>query len=208
MHLCNKIIPLIFLLFSSGLFAQYKININYESGYEYESQKYLINDIKNEHSRRGIQRIIEKQDWIQDYSIIFKPMKKEIFISIKNREPLFILNQEYFYDKDLIRFKYDQSSKKLIEVNGDIQDLESIIFLMKLVQNSELINFKIDRIDYSLITGWDVITDSTLIRFGKDISKKRVKIFGDTLNYLYDNGKIPSIIDMRYKDGVALNYGK
>jgi hypothetical protein len=208
MHLYNKIIPLIFLLFSSGLFAQYKININYESGYEYESQKYLINDIKNEYSRRGIQRIIEKQDWIQDYSIIFKPMKKEIFISIKNREPLFILNQEYFYDKDLIRFKYDQSSKKLIEVNGDIQDLESIIFLMKLVQNSELINFKINRIDYSLITGWDVITDSTLIRFGKDISKKRVKIFGDTLNYLYDNGKIPSIIDMRYKDGVALNYGK
>jgi hypothetical protein len=208
MHLYNKIIPLIFLLFSSGLFAQYKININYESGYEYESQKYLINDIKNEYSRRGIQIIIEKQDWIQDYSIIFKPMKKEIFISIKNREPLFILNQEYFYDKDLIRFKYDQSSKKLIEVNGDIQDLESIIFLMKLVQNSELINFKINRIDYSLITGWDVITDSTLIRFGKDISKKRVKIFGDTLNYLYDNGKIPSIIDMRYKDGVALNYGK
>ena len=208
MHLYNKIIPLIFLLFSSGLFAQYKININYESGYEYESQKYLINDIKNEHSRRGIQRIIEKQDWIQDYSIIFKPMKKEIFISIKNREPLFILNQEYFYDKDLIKFKYDQSSKKLIEVNGDIQDLESIIFLMKLVQSSELINFKIDRIDYSLITGWDVITESTLIRFGKDISKKRVKIFGDTLNYLYDNGKIPSIIDMRYKDGVALNYGK
>ena len=208
MHLYNKIIPLIFLLFSSGLFAQYKININYESGYEYESQKYLINDIKNEYSRRGIQRIIEKQDWIQDYSIIFKPMKKEIFISIKNREPLFILNQEYFYDKDLIRFKYDQSSKKLIEVNGDIQDLESIIFLMKLVQSSELINFKIDRIDYSLITGWDVITDSTLIRFGKDISKKRVKIFGDTLNYLYDNGKIPSIIDMRYKDRVALNYGK
>ncbi len=208
MHLYNKIIPLIFLLFSSGLFAQYKININYESGYEYESQKYLMNDIKNEYSRRGIQRIIEKQDWIQDYSIIFKPMKKEIFISIKNREPLFILNQEYFYDKDLIRFKYDQSSKKLIEVNGDIQDLESIIFLMKLVQSSELINFKIDRIDYSLITGWDVITDSTLIRFGKDISKKRVKIFGDTLNYLYDNGKIPSIIDMRYKDGVALNYGK
>ena len=208
MHLYNKIIPLIFLLFSSGLFAQYKININYESGYEYESQKYLINDIKNEYSRRGIQRIIEKQDWIQDYSIIFKPMKKEIFISIKNREPLFILNQEYFYDKDLIRFKYDQSSKKLIEVNGDIQDLESIIFLMKLVQSSELINFKIDRIDYNLITGWDVITGSTLIRFGKDISKKRVKIFGDTLNYLYDNGKIPSIIDMRYKDGVALNYGK
>tara|TARA_Y100000992_G_scaffold302011_1_gene274555 strand:+ start:488 stop:1111 length:624 start_codon:yes stop_codon:yes gene_type:complete len=207
MHLFNKIIPLIFL-FSSGLFAQYQININYESGFQYQSQKFLINDIKNEHSRRNIHRLIEKQDWIKDYTIIFQPMKKRVFISIKNREPLFILNQEYFYDEDLIKFKYDQSNKKLIEVSGDVPSVESIIFLIKLVQSSDLINFKIDKIDYSVVTGWDVITESTLIRFGKDISKKRVKIFGDTLNYLYDNGKIPSIIDMRYKDGVALDYGK
>ena len=163
----------------------------------------LDNVIDNEIALKKLGELIAKGD-IRAIQIYFnyrygKPKEK---IDINSSEGL---NISF---KDLIRFKYDQSSKKLIEVNGDIQDLESIIFLMKLVQSSELINFKIDRIDYSLITGWDVITDSTLIRFGKDISKKRVKIFGDTLNYLYDNGKIPSIIDMRYKDGVALDYGK
>ena len=51
-------------------------------------------------------------------------------------------------------------------------------------------------------------TKSILIRFGKDIPQQRVKNFEDTLNYVYEIRKIPSIIDLRYRDGVALNYGK
>ena len=66
----------------------------------------------------------------------------------------------------------------------------------------------IQRINYSYINGWDIISDRTLIRFGNVLSKKRFKNFKYTSNYLLDIGKIPSIIDMRYKDGVALNYGK
>ena len=54
----------------------------------------------------------------------------------------------------------------------------------------------------------EVKTKSILIRFGKDISQQRVKNFKDTLNYVYEIRKIPSIIDMRYRDGVAINYGK
>ena len=38
--------------------------------------------------------------------------------------------------------------------------------------------------------------------------KRQLKTFKDTENYLYEIRKIPSIIDMRYKEGVALNYGK
>ena len=68
--------------------------------------------------------------------------------------------------------------------------------------------FKIREINYSYVNGWDVVSDKTLIRFGNDLSEKRFKNFKDTSNYLLDIGKIPSIIDMRYKDGVALNYGK
>jgi cell division septal protein FtsQ len=70
------------------------------------------------------------------------------------------------------------------------------------------IKFKVDSINYSYVNGWDVQTDSTLIRFGKNISDMRLKNFHNTVNYLYENRKIPSIIDMRYKDGAALSYGK
>ena len=38
--------------------------------------------------------------------------------------------------------------------------------------------------------------------------KTEITSLKDTLNYLYENRKIPSMIDLRYKDGVALDYGK
>ena len=197
-----------FFLFSLSLNAQYEININYESGFEYQSQVILANDLQNELSKKGIVNLIKKQDWIDNYSIVFTPFQKKVFINIKNKNPLFVLNSEYFYDKDLSRFEYDQSSNNLIKVNGNISEVENILFLIELVESNKLMDLKIDRIEYSFVNGWDVKTKSILIRFGKDISQQRVKNFKDTLNYLYEIRKIPSIIDMRYRDGVALSYGK
>ena len=197
-----------FFLFSLSLNAQYEININYESGFEYQSQVILANDLQNELSKKGIVNLIKKQDWIDNYSIVFTPFQKKVFINIKNKNPLFVLNSEYFYDKDLSRFEYDQSSNNLIKVHGDISEIKDVLFLIELVESNKLMDLKIDRIEYSFVNGWDVKTKSILIRFGKDISQQRVKNFKDTLNYVYEIRKIPSIIDMRYKDGVALNYGK
>lgn len=208
MHLCNKTFYSIFILFSLNLSAYYEININYESGFEYESQKKLLIDLQKESSKSSIENLIKNQDWIREYSLVFKPLSKKIFISIKNREPLFILNKEYFYDRNLKKFTFDKSRKKIILVKGDINDIEDILNIIDLVQLNNLIEFKIDRIDYSFVNGWDVKTDTALIRFGKNISDQRIKIFLDTVNYIYENRKIPSIIDMRYKDGVALSYGK
>ena len=197
-----------FFLFSLSLNAQYEININYESGFEYQSQVILANDLQNELSKKGIVNLIKKQDWIDNYSIVFTPFQKKVFINIKNKNPLFVLNSEYFYDKDLSRFEYDQSSNNLIKVHGDISEIKDVLFLIELVESNKLMDLKIDRIEYSFVNGWDVKTKSILIRFGKDISQQRVKNFEDTLNYVYEIRKIPSIIDMRYRDGVALNYGK
>ena len=208
MHLCNKTFYSIFILFSLNLSAYYEININYESGFEYESQKKLLIDLQKESSKRSIENLIKNQDWIKEYFLVFKPFSKEIFINIKNRKPLFILNKEHFYDRNLKKFTFDKSRKKIILVKGDINDIEDILNIIDLVQLNNLIEFKIDRIDYSFVNGWDVKTDMTLIRFGKNISDQRIKIFLDTVNYIYENRKIPSIIDMRYKDGVALSYGK
>ena len=208
MRLYKRTYFVILVSFSMNLISQYEININYESGFEYKSQKMLLKDLEKESSRLGIQALIQKQDWIENYSIIYKPFKKKVFISIKNREPIFILNKEYFYDKNLMKFKYDQSNNELIKVDGDINKIKDVLFLIELVELNNLINFKINKIEYNFVSGWDVITESTLIRFGKDIPQDRVKNFIDTVNYLYEKKKIPSIIDMRYKDGVAIDYGK
>ena len=208
MHHYKKIILVLPLIFSIALLGQYKINVIYESGFEFESQKLLISKLRNSESRKEIENHIKSQDWIQEYSLIFKPFKKEIYLNIKNREPVFVLNNKFFYDKDLHPFKYDLSRRDLIVAEGPIDKPKTILKLIEEIQSISNIQFKIREINYSYVNGWDVVSDKTLIRFGNDLSEKRFKNFKDTSNYLLDIGKIPSIIDMRYKDGVALNYGK
>ncbi len=208
MHLYKKIFLTISILISTNLMSEYEITINYESGFEFKSQKELLSILQKETSRRGIEKIIKNQEWIKDYSLIYKPFEKKIFISIRNRTPFFIFNKEYFYDENLNSFKFDETEKKLIMVNGDIDNLNNIIILIDLIHSNQSIEYKIESINYNFVSGWDVQTEKTLIRFGKDISEQKLKSFKDTANYLFEIRKIPSIIDMRHKDGVALNYGK
>jgi len=201
---------LTYLIFFTTLSTakNYEINVNFESGFEYKSQEEFVNQLQFLRSTREIEYLISNQDWIKDYSLRYKPFKKEVFISIRNRSPIFILNKKFFYDEDLNKFNFDQSKKDLIMVQGPIDDVEEVLKLIKVIESNSLIQFKIESIDYSYVNGWDVKSNKALIRFGKDLSEKRLNNFKDTVNYLFEISRIPSIIDVRYKDGVALKYGK
>ena len=105
--------------------------------------------------------------------------------------------------KNLNKFSFDMSKRDLIHVESSEEYLQEILQIIDLVSSK----YKTRKIVYSHSKGWEIFTDSTVIRFGKDLSDTKIKNFKDTSNYLFENGKIPSIIDIRYKDGVALNYG-
>ena len=208
MHRCRLIFVLIFFVSSYTVQAEYKINLTFESGFKLKSQEQLLPKLINAGSKKSIEKIISNQDWIKSYSIAYKPFKKNISINIVNREPLFALNEDFFYDSSLIKFKYDQSSKNFIMVSGPIRDVENILIIINyfdLIVGSKL---EINYIKYNHATGWDLYYKNILIRLGKEFSKEKFINLKDTLNYLLANSKIPSIIDMRYKDGVALKYGE
>jgi len=208
MHHYKLYISVLFLFTSLNVSSQYLINLNFESGFEFESQKKLVSELKNSKSKKQIEKILKRQDWIKDFSLVYKPFKKEVYLSIVNREPIFVLNNQFFYDINLHKFKFDNSKKDLVIVQGPIKNEEDILLLINNIESVANINFKINKINYSYVNGWDVITDKLLIRFGNNLNEKKFNDFEYTLNYLFENGKNPSIIDMRYKDGVALNYGK
>ena len=208
MHHYKLYISVLFLFTSLNISSQYLINLNFESGFEFESQKKLVSELKNSKSKKQIEKILKRQDWIKDFSLVYKPFKKEVYLSIVNREPIFVLNNQFFYDINLHKFKFDNSKKDLVIVQGPIKNEEDILLLINRIESVANINFDINKINYSYVNGWDVITDKLLIRFGNNLNEKKFNDFEYTLNYLFENGKNPSIIDMRYKDGVALNYGK
>ena len=204
MLLYKKPFLIIFFLISINLFAEYEIEINFESGFEFKSQQLLIETLRKTNSKRKIEKVLISEDWIENYSIIQKPFQKKIFIRIKNREPILVLNEKFFYDKDLFRFEYDKSKKDIIFVSAPEDLVEDALQIISRCEAS----IKIKTIKYSHVTGWDIKTDKFLIRFGKHLTEKKFQNFEDTLNYLFEIGKNPSIIDIRYKDGVAIKYGK
>ena len=204
MLLYKKSFLIIFFLISTNLFAEYEIEINFESGFEFKSQKLLIETLRKTNSKRKIEKVLISEDWIENYSIIQKPFQKKIFIRIKNREPILVLNDEFFYDKNLFRFEYDKSKKDIIFVSAPEDLAEDAL---KIIARCEA-SIKIKTIKYSHVTGWDIKTDKFLIRFGKHLTERKFQNFEDTVNYLFEIGKNPSIIDIRYKDGAAIKYGK
>lgn len=203
MHHYKKIFLPFILFFSIFSYAQYEIKVNFESGLEFKSQSDLINKIYNSGSRNEIEKLIKEEDWIEEYTLIFRPFQKKIIINIRNKKPLFVLNEKHFYDINLNKFKYETSSKDLIFVYGPINNLEDIITIINIVST----RFDIKKINYNHVSGWEVVSRETTIRFGKNLSDIKFQNFKDTLNYLLEIGRIPSIIDIRYKDGVAINYG-
>ena len=204
MLLYKKLFLIIFFLISTNLFAEYEIEINFESGFEFKSQQLLIETLRKTNSKRKIEKVLISEDWIENYSIMQKPFQKKIFIRIKNREPILVLNDEFFYDKNLFRFEYDKSKNDIIFVSAPDDLVEDAL---KIIARSEA-SIKIKTIKYSYVTGWDIKTDKFLIKFGKDLTEKKFQNFEDTVNYLFEIGKNPSIIDIRYKDGAAIKYGK
>ena len=204
MLLYKKSFLIIFFLISTNLFAEYEIEINFESGFEFKNQQLLIETLRKANSKRKIEKALISEDWIENYSIMQQPFQKKIFIRIKNREPILVLNNKFFYDKDLFRFEYDKSKKDIIFVSAPEDLAEDALQIISRCEAS----IKIKTIKYSHVTGWDIKTDKFLIKFGKDLTETKFQNFEDTVNYLFEIGKNPSIIDIRYTDGAAIKYGK
>jgi cell division septal protein FtsQ len=93
-------------------------------------------------------------------------------------------------------------------VSGPIDDLNDPLKIMNFFNDYEKKFFNLKTIEYSYVSGWEVTTNSFVVKIGKQLSEKKFKSLRDTLNYLYENKRNPSMIDLRYKDGVALNYGE
>ena len=210
MHQLLKYFLAIYVLIGFNIFINANdlvFDIHYESGMQLDSQKFFNESLSLVISKKELRLLLEEQDWIASYSIRSLPFSKKVHISISNRIPIFILNDRYYVDKDLNKFKFDFTSTSLIKINGDIKDLDNILLLIDLFSEYKETNFALISINFNHVRGWLINTDSSVIKLGKKIDNIKIKNTKDTLNYLYEKRKIPKIIDLRYKDGVALKYG-
>ena len=195
---------------SNLLAKSFIIDITYESDFYLSSQTQLTKDLNNIKSKKDVEKILLDQDWIKSYYLKSHPFTKEVSVSIINKKPIYILNDQHYVDENSNLFKFDQTQLDLIRVNGPINNRDKILFVIESIKEIQQKNHPlvIEMINYDHVSGWQVKTQKYNIKFGKNVSKSKFKTLKDTLNYLYERRTIPSMIDLRYKDGVALDYGK
>ena len=106
-------------------------------------------------------------------------------------------------------FNFDESIHHLINVfcpSNQLSEARDLIDFINTSSVSDQISFK--KLDFKYSSGWVLFSNTTEIKFGKNITKARLNSFRQSLNYVYESKSIPSMIDLRYKDGVAFDYGK
>ena len=199
---------LLIFFYSINTFAQLNIEVTFEDPIEFESQLKFIQGLDDIDSVKSLKNALENQEWIDTYILNKVPFDNNIEVYISSKKPLFNLNNEFYVDYDLDQFSYSASNINYLRVNGDISNLSDIINLIEFVKqlDNNIFN-KLELIEYSHIFGWLIVLDKTKIKLGKEISNKKLKLLEETIEYLDINNKIPSMIDLRYKDGVAIKNG-
>ena len=199
---------LLIFFYSINTSAQLNIEVTFEDPIEFESQLKFIESLDDMGSVKSLKNALENQEWIDSYILNRIPFDDNIEVYISSKKPLFNLNNEFYVDYDLDKFSYSASNRSYLRVNGDISNLSDIINLIEFANevDNNIFN-KLELIEYSHIFGWLIVLDQTEIKLGKEITNKKLKLLEETIEYLDINNKIPSMIDLRYKDGVAIKNG-
>ena len=199
---------LLIFFYSINTSAQLNIEVTFEDPIEFESQLKFIESLDDMGSVKSLENALENQEWIDSYILNRIPFDDNVEVYISSKKPLFNLNNEFYVDYDLDKFSYSASNRSYLRVNGDISNLSDIINLIEFAKelDNNIFN-KLELIEYSHIFGWLIVLDQTEIKLGKEITNKKLKLLEETIEYLDINNKIPSMIDLRYKDGVAIKNG-
>jgi hypothetical protein len=200
------LVVLLIILSSCSNFKN--IEVFFEDGFLYAAQKDLISELKLVTTRKEIKTTLSKQEWIEDFKIKFR-INGNIKVIIKTKIPIFIWNEKYYVDTNMKIFGFDKSNHRLINVfcpSNQLNQARDLIDFINTSLISDQISFK--KLDFKYSSGWILLSNTTEIKFGKNITTARLNSFRQSLNYVYESKSIPSMIDLRYKDGVAFDYGK
>ena len=200
---------LIPVLFSCSGDINQKVIIVFEKPPTLKQEQELVLNLSSQTSKTNLLKLLNNQNWIKSYLIkknAFKPL--EVFIETKY--PKYIWQDRFYLDADLTKFLYFGEYPELLHLYIPIELVDKWSQAEDQIQAvMEAYNLKIFSVSYTEAAGWSFYTANKLqINLGSDLSFDVFQKLSLTLKYIFEKNLTPSIIDLRYKDGAALNYGK
>ena len=186
-----------------------KVIIVFEKPPTLKQEQELVLNLSSQSSKKNLSKFLNNQNWIKSYLIkknAFKPL--ELFIETK--EPKYIWQDRFYLDAEFTKFLYFGEYPELLHLFIPIELVEKWSQVEDEIYSVlQIHSLKIFSVSYSEAEGWYFNTTNKLqINLGSDLSSDVFKKLSLTLKYIFEKNLTPSIIDLRYKDGAALNYGK
>ena len=186
-----------------------KVIIVFEKPPTLKQEQELVLNLSSQTSKKNLSKFLNNQNWIKSYLIkknAFKPL--ELFIETK--EPKYIWQDRFYLDAEFTKFLYFGEYPELLHLFIPIELVEKWSQVEDEIYSVlQIHSIKILSVSYTEAEGWYFNTTNKLqINLGSDLSSDVFKKLSLTLKYIFEKNLTPSIIDLRYKDGVALNYGK
>ena len=197
------------IIFSCSNANNEKIKIYFEKTPTLVEEQKLVLTLSDDFSNKNLLAILNNQNWIESFLIkksLFQPT--EIFIVSK--EPKYIWQEKFYLDSNLSRFLYSGEYPDLLHLDIPIELIDKWLqFEDRLFSIVTVYNLTIFSVSYTKAEGWYFHTKNNIrINLGSELTSNVYKKLSLTLKYIFEKNLTPSIIDLRYKDGVALNYGK
>ena len=197
------------ILFGCSGNKNQKVVIIFENQPTLKKAQELVFSLPSNSSYKDLSKFLHKQNWIDTF-LIKKHALKPLKIFIDSKEPKYIWKENFYLDASLTKFLYFGEYPDLLHLDMPIEFVhEWLEFEEEIYALTTAYNYKIASISYSDAEGWRFTTKSNLqIKLGSNLSSQSLEKISSTLKYIFENNLTPSIIDLRYRDGAALNYGK
>ena len=197
-----------FLLSCSGDKNE-KILIVFENPPTLKKSQELVLNLSSDTPNKNLSKFLNNQNWINSF-LIKKHAFKSLEIFIDSKEPKYIWQENFYLDARLSKFSYFGEYPDLLHLDMPIEFVEEWLRVEEEIYAlTSAFKIKISSISYSEPEGWHFTTKNNLqIKLGSDLSSEVLEKLQLTLKYIFEKNLTPRIIDLRYRDGAALNYGK
>ena len=197
------------IFFGCSDISNQKTVVFFENPQFLEQEENLLIALGDRNSNNNLPEFLNNQNWINSF-LIKKNAFKHVEIFIESKEPKYVWQEKFYLDKNLSKFLYLGEHPDLLHLYVPIELVAEWVKVEKQIfEVIEAFNIEISSVFYTKAEGWYFILKNNLrINLGSELSSDLNKKLLLTLKYIFEKNLTPSIIDLRYKNGVAINYGK
>ena len=154
---------------------------------------------KSLYKDKNFETYVKNKDWVKNF--IQTTSKQKITYTISIKKPIFKVKNNIYYDEEFKQFYMPQKLNLpvLLIAKNDLK--VGVLKQAKLIKNN-IENLK--RLNYSNLSGWQIVTDKAIVKIGKSDIDDRVKLLKKITNNLKQSNLNVINLDLRYQQGYVL----